>query len=36
MNEKPQFEIIYHDDLDLYLNTLDMEKLTSYINQKNL
>jgi len=34
--QEQQFEIIYHDDLDLYLNTLDMEKLTSYINQKNL
>ena len=34
--QEQQFEIIYHDDLDLYLNTLDMEELIAYINQKNL
>ncbi len=34
--EEQQLEIIYHSDLEFYANTLDIEKLTAYISQKNL
>ncbi|MBR1554545.1 MAG: hypothetical protein IJ644_04030 [Oscillospiraceae bacterium] len=34
--EEQQLEIIYHSDLDFYANTLDIEKLTAYISQRNL